>query len=72
MDGKDLSSDLTYAPILATNHSGLAPAEIIVAGYDPLQNEGLAYGKKLAASGVPTRVTNYTGPIHAFIQFYDT
>ena len=70
--GKDLFCDPTYAPMIATDHSGLAPTEIIVAGYDPLRNEGIAYGKTLAASGVPTNVTNHAGAIHAFMQFYDT
>ena len=58
--------------MIATDHSGLAPTEIILARYEPLRDEGIAYGKTLAASGVPTNVTNYVGAIHAFMQFYDT
>ena len=69
--GQDLSNEPTYAPLLADDHRGLAPAEIIVAGYDPLRDEGMAYGKILSAAGVDVNVINYEGAIHAFMQFYD-
>ena len=69
--GQDLSNEPTYAPLIADDHRGLAPAEIIVAGYDPLRDEGMAYGKILSAAGVEVNIINYEGAIHAFMQFHD-
>ncbi len=62
------SADHRFAPMLCEDHQGLAPAEIIVAGFDPLRDEGLAYGEKLKAAGNQVNMTNYGGMIHGFIQ----
>ena len=70
--GRDLSGDPRFAPLAASDHSGLAPAEIIVAGYDPLRDEGMAYAEALAAAGVPTNLVNHEGAVHAFMQFHGT
>ena len=70
MGGQELRDNPGFAPLIAADHSGVARAEIIVAGYDPLRDEGIAYGEKLAAAGVPANVVNYEGAIHAFMQFY--
>jgi acetyl esterase len=52
------------SPIRAKDLSGLPPAFVFTAGYDPLRDEGEAYGARLRASGVPTVVSRHDGTIH--------
>ncbi len=60
---------LRGAPLLAADHSGLPPATLVIAGFDPLQDEGRAYGAKLRAAGVAVRMMDYPSQIHGFISF---
>ena len=42
------------------------PAFVITAEFDPLRDEGEAYGARLQSLGVATKVRRYDGMIHAF------
>ena len=55
------------SPLLAKDFSGLPPAYIMLGGYDPLHDEGLAYGEKLKAAGVKVTIADYSDMVHAFI-----
>lgn len=54
------------SPLLAPNLSKLPPALIITGGFDPLRDEGEAYGERLKKSGIPAKVSRYEGMIHGF------
>ncbi|HWC35586.1 MAG TPA: alpha/beta hydrolase [Mycobacteriales bacterium] len=62
-------TDPRLSPIHAADLSGLPPAVIGVAEFDPLRDEGLAYGKALADAGVDVEVRHYDGLIHGFFGF---
>ncbi len=53
-------------PAQAKDFSGLPPAFIATAGFDPLEHEGRDYAAALRAAGVETTHRNYPGLIHDF------
>jgi acetyl esterase len=54
------------SPLHAVDHSGLPPAYVVVAEFDPLRDEVLAYAAKLEAAGVPVVVSRHDDQIHGF------
>jgi acetyl esterase len=55
------------SPLRAKDFSGLPPAYVMLGGYDPLHDEGLAYAEKLRAAGVPVTVADHPDMVHCFI-----
>jgi acetyl esterase len=74
LDGYEALADLYFAqggrafeyaqPLFARDFTGLPPAHIHVAEYDPLRDAGVAYGERLAKAGVPTVVDVGHGHVH--------
>ena len=55
------------SPLRAKDFSGLPPAYIMLGGYDPLHDEGLAYAEKLRGAGVKVTIADYADMVHCFI-----
>jgi acetyl esterase len=59
------------SPLLADDHSGLPPAYIMTAAFDPLLDEGILYAQRLEEAGVPVTYSKYDGMLHGFLSFGD-
>ena len=58
--------DPRYAPLEEKDLSSLPPSLVIVAGFDPLRDEGVDYAKALIEAGNKVTLANYEGMIHGF------
>ncbi len=58
--------DPRLSPLRATRFSGLPPAQIHTAEFDPLRDEGEAYAQRLRQAGVGAHYTCHAGMIHHF------
>jgi acetyl esterase len=57
-----------FAPILSKDLSGLPPAVIITAEFDPLRDQGLAYAERLKEASVKVWYKCFPGQIHVLIE----
>lgn len=60
--------DWRFAPLRADDFEGLAPACVVLAEFDPLVDEGLAYADRLRAAGNAVSLELYRGVTHDFIK----
>jgi acetyl esterase len=62
------ADDPRVSPIFAADHTELAPALVLIAGEDPLRDDGRRYAAVLAAAGVPVHTRLFAEAIHGFLS----
>jgi acetyl esterase/lipase len=62
-------ADPRLSPIRTEDLSGLAPAIVATAGFDPLVDQGECYAKRLRDAGVPVVYRCYDSLAHGFTAF---
>lgn len=71
LDGADLEAgDPRVSPLLADDLSGLPPALLLTAGFDPLRDEGRQYADALRAAGVTVDHREFGSLVHGFANFF--
>ena len=68
VQSKSEREDWRFAPLLAPDVDGVAPAWVGLAECDPLVDEGMDYSDKLRMAGVPVDLEIYRGVTHEFIK----
>lgn len=65
-------SDPRAVPARADDLTGVAPAIVMTAAYDPLRDEGERYADRMLDAGVPVEVVRYHGVVHGFVSRWHT
>jgi acetyl esterase len=64
------AADPRVSPLLADDLSGLPPALLLTAGFDPLRDEGRQYADALRAAGVTVDYREFGSLVHGFANFF--
>lgn len=62
----DERHDPLVSPLRASSHENLPPAHVVIAGYDPLRDEGREYADLLHRAGVDVELELYPSTFHGF------
>nr|MDQ3577106.1 alpha/beta hydrolase [Actinomycetota bacterium] len=58
-----------FSVLFADDLTGLPPAYVATAGFDPLRDEGEEYAARLIESGVPVALRRHADLIHGYANF---
>ncbi len=67
LTGKHDAVDWRVSPLRAPSLARVASALVVMAGFDPLRDEGDAYARKLREAGVRVDAICYGGMTHGFV-----
>jgi acetyl esterase len=71
LDGAQVdAADPRVSPLLADDLSGLPPALVVTAGFDPLRDEGRQYAEAMREAGVTVDYREFGSLVHAFANFF--
>lgn len=71
LDGAEVSAeDPLVSPLLSDDLSGLPPALVVTAGFDPLRDEGNRYARAMQDAGVVVDLREERSMMHAFANFF--
>ncbi|MGB7509553.1 MAG: alpha/beta hydrolase [Mycobacterium sp.] len=71
LDGAQVDgTDPRVSPLLADDLSGLPPALVVTAGFDPLRDEGRHYAEAMREAGVAVDYREYGSVVHGFANFF--
>jgi acetyl esterase len=71
LDHASQGADPRVSPLRAADLSGLPPAFVLTAQYDPLRDQGIAYADAMRAAGNEVAMTTYEGLFHGFFGMID-
>jgi acetyl esterase len=66
------ATDPLLAPLHASGLDRLPPTVMLLAGYDPLHDEGLAMAGRMTEAGVPLTLLEYPTMLHGFLSYPGT
>jgi acetyl esterase/lipase len=67
LHGPNDRKDWRASPLRAADLSGVAPALVLTASYDPLCDEGVAYAERLEREGVRVMHLHFSDQLHGFV-----
>ncbi|MFB1298482.1 alpha/beta hydrolase [Mycobacterium sp. pW049] len=65
----NLATEPEVAPLRAADVSGLPPAYLLLAEFDVLRDDGIAYAERLRSAAVPVELRVWPSMIHGFLSF---
>ncbi|PRC44476.1 lipase [Mycobacterium sp. ITM-2017-0098] len=63
-------ADPRVSPLRSPDLSGLSPALVVTAGFDPLRDEGRHYADAMRGAGTPVDYREYGSVVHGFANFF--